>query len=779
MPEFEQHGWQGFWMPGRRVDGQHGVMVVIKRRFEVDMMTATCRPAVTSPITLMQEPFDDGEPPMVSYRHPSEIALEKPKVDIIIRATAYAPGGKPVPQFEVEFKIPRLMTRKLRIYGNRHLIWYPPVKWLTAEDLAKGEMWIWPDPDFSEPEPIDKLPLRYEHSYGGWAKIILTPDAQGMAAEAQVIGAVVEERREKKKEILEDLKKEEEEKKKGDKKEKPKPKGVTDEKAAKAAEKAFGGGGDDQKLDEETLKKLAEEEAKDDGMKIVSALRLGQHTAETAEEADAQKAAEEAEAKAKKKKGKDEPEEEEAEEKPGDPNAAFFSSSDSTSMLDISKLNLEDEFKEELDVRAVKEARKLKDEEGTLRDRATEFGDIEVINDDSWAAKYIRARPEKKKRKLEESEIPMVPFPGNLCGKGFVVSHMEEGVDKVPLPNIEDPEDPISPEEFVVELAEFNLNKLRQTAGWATYPMGWYPRAKFFGVYPWDLEAAKAHKEKAKEEYDEEDPDDKVIIEQFDKSELPIMHPLAFQEAHPKMQVKELRGDEECYFTNLTPDGNLFFRMPGIHPTVTIDMSKGPEPLSMRLDTVLFDLDDPKQPAVEMSWRGWYNLKNYDELGVKPLRKVNIIETDQEGWLEMKRKEASKETKKEGLTSAMAAVSDEEFDSMGEDALEKYRASFKKERGGKGVRLDDVTDAVVFDQTEDRQVIHDEWDQGIRDEKEAFIAEQKRKADILQKLKDKELKGKARDLADEEFGIIRDPDTGEILAVEPPEKPAGKGGKKK
>lgn len=767
MPEFEQHGWQGFWMPGRKCTGQHGVVVIVKRRFEVDMMTATCRPAVTAPVSLMQEPFDDGEPPMVSYRHPSEIALEKPNVDIMIRATAYAPGGKPVPQFDVEFRIPRLMSRKLRIYGNRHVVWYPPVKWLTAEDLAKGEMWIWPDPDFSEPEPIDKLPLRYEHAYGGWAKILMTSDAKGMAAEAKMVGEVIDERREKKKEILEDLKKEEAEKNKP--KEKPKPKGIEDDKAAAAAAKAFGGGGGEAKLDEETARRLAEEEAKDDGMKIASRFMLGQHMPETAEEAEAlRKAEEEA---AKKKKGKDEPEEE---EKPEDPNAKFFTSSESTSFLDMSKMNLEDEYKEELDERAIKEARRLKDEEGTLRDRATEFGDIELISDDSWAAKFIRARPEKKKRKFEESEIPTMPFPGNLCGKGFVVSHVEEAVDKVPLPNIEDPEDPISNEGFIVELAEFNLNNLRQTAGWMPYPMGWYPRAKLFGAYPWDLDNAKKAKEKAKEDFDPDDPDDKPLIEQYDKLEIPIMHPLAFQEAHPKMQVKELRGDEECYFTNLTPDGNLFFRMPGVHPTVTIDMSRGPEFLSMRLDTVLFDLEDPKQPAVEMCWRGFYNLKNYDELGEKPLRKVHIIEVDQEGWLEIKRKENSKADKKEGLTSSIQAITDEEVDAMGADADELYKAQFKRERGGKGVRLDDVTDAVVFDQTEDRQVIYDEWEQQFRDEKQAFIDEQKAKAEALQKIKDKDLKAKARELADEEFGIIRDPETGEVLAVEPPEKPKGK-----
>jgi len=765
MADFEEHGWQGFWLPGRRISGQHGIVVVIKRRFEVDMMSGTCVPAATPPVALAQEPYDDGEPPVVSYRAPSEIAIEKPKVDILVRGTGYAPGGKAVPQFDVEMRIPNVVTNKLRIFGNRHLIWYPPVKWLTAEDVAKGEPWIWPDPDFSDPEPIEKLPLRYEHSYGGWAKILMTPDVQQMAAEAAVVGAVIEERREKKKEILEELKKEEEAKNKP-KEDKPKPK--ADAAAAKLAAKAFAEGGGEQKLDDATAKKMAEAEAADDGMKIVSALRLGQDMPDTAEEADALKAAAaKAEAAAKKddkKDGKDETKKDE------DPNAKFFSGTDgATSMLDISKLNLDDELKDVLDERAKVEARKLKDEEGTLRDRATEFGDLK-LSDDSWAAKYLNTRPEKVKKKFEMPETPMMPYPTNLCGKGFVVSHVEEAVENIPLPNIEDPDDLLQNEDYIVDLTAFDLNKLRTPAGWGTYAMGAYPRARYFGAFPWDVETAKKMKEKAKEDFDEEDPDDKTSIAAIDSQEIPVMNPLAFQEAHPKLQVKELRGDESVYFTNLTPDGNLFFKLPGIHPTVTIDMSQGPEPVSLRIDQVLFDLEEPKKPAVELVWRGFYKLKSYAELEVKQFRKIRIIEVDQDGWVEMKRKE--------GVKTVGASDGERDEDAFdGKDIDEQYKAQFKRTRGGKGQRKDDVNDAFVFDQDEDRQVVHEEWDQSIRDDKQAFIDEQKAKAEAAGKLKEKLLKAQARELADDEFGIIRDPETGEVLAVEPPDK--GDGGKKK
>lgn len=448
----------------------------------------------------------------------------------------------------------------------------------------------------------------------------------------------------------------------------------------------------------------------------------------------------------------------------------FFSSSaaeGATSMLDLNKLAEHDEFKDLLDDRAKTEARKLKDDEGTLRDRATEFGDIKLHTDESWDAEFTKERPKKKKKEMPAEEM-MMPFPGNLSGKGFVVSHLEEAIENVPLPNIEDPEDLLSNEGIVVDLATMDLKKLRVPAGWGPYPIAWAPRSLYFGVNFWDLDAAKAGIAKVKDEYDPDDPDDKAALEALSKLDIPLMQVQAFQEAHPKMQVKELRGDEEIYLTNLTPEGTLFFRLPGVHPTVTIDMSKGPEPLKMRLDTLLLDIEDPKKPAVEMLWRGWYPLKSYQQLEVTPFKKITIIETDQEGWLEIQRKDAakSKNAESEGV-QLMADVEDEFDDVTGEEAERRYREQFKRGKDGFGARVDDVGDAKVWDQQQDRQLVKDDWDEGFKKDKEAFVDEQKKKADELQKLKDKALKAKAGEMADEELGIIRDPETGEILAIDP------------
>ena len=78
-----------------------------------------------------------------------------------------------------------------------------------------------------------------------------------------------------------------------------------------------------------------------------------------------------------------------------------------------------------------------------------------------------------------------------------------------------------------------------------------------------------------------------------------------------------------------------------------------------------------------------------------------------------------------------------------------------------------------FDQTEDRRLYTDEWDEQFRAEKEGFVDEAKKRAEEAEELRQKEMKKKAREIADEEFGIIRD-DDGSILVSDDPEPPKKK-----
>ena len=140
---------------------------------------------------------------------------------------------------------------------------------------------------------------------------------------------------------------------------------------------------------------------------------------------------------------------------------------DGTQILDISELEaVQDEYKATLDDKAAQRARKLKDKEGALRSRATEFGDIE-LTDDEWVDEHGE-RPEKKPVKEEEpSEHPEIPYPANPIGRGFCVGPLKPAVDGLKLPNIEWPDEPLTPEMLIRDLEEFDIQSHLPLIGFA------------------------------------------------------------------------------------------------------------------------------------------------------------------------------------------------------------------------------------------------------------------------------------------------------------------------
>src|SRR5690606_12214056 len=102
-----------------------------------------------------------------------------------------------------------------------------------------------------------------------------------------------------------------------------------------------------------------------------------------------------------------------------------------------------------------------------------------------------RGQEAPKPKVEEESPHPLMPYPANPIGRGYVVGPLKEAVDGVELPNIEYPDRPLTPETLIVDLAEFDLKALEAAPGFAPYPPGWFPRAGLAGAMPWDLDAAE------------------------------------------------------------------------------------------------------------------------------------------------------------------------------------------------------------------------------------------------------------------------------------------------
>ncbi len=775
MPEFASKGYQGIWQPGMRLSGQKGIAIILKRRFTVDLASGRCVPdEVTPGVALMAEYEDEDNPAESGIEQPGELTLEKPKVDVLVKATAYAPGGVPTPEFEVGLRIAGVLDRRLRVIGPRVARWVPPKKWLTDKEKAKGERQEYPPPEFSDPLPIEKLPLRYQYAYGGKAKLVLEAEFVEQAEEHQEEAKKKEARRERKKEIEKELKAEEE-KKAAEAKAAAEQEGksgvdaIPDEVARDKAAEAFSGG-HTKAVDAETLERLAKEVPEEE-LVAVSAYRLGRDLPDRpVEAAPADTVAGEAAEVVAEAAGA-------AAEKVAGELDGFFSGRERTAAIDISQLEAEgrDEFREALDERARREARVLADGEGTLRSRATEHGDI-VLTDEAWVDEH-RGKGPAKAAKKEESEFPEMPYPANPGGRGYCVSPLKDGVDGVPLPMIEDPARPLRPEAFVVDLTEFDLTKLPATPGFAAYPPGWFPRAGLAGTMPWDLDAAEAAKLKALEEYDPEDPDDQQAIELIRSQMVPVMQPGFYNEAHPDLQVERIRGDEEVMLLNLTPDGTLYFRLPGQHPKAELDMGAGRKPVGLRLDTLTLDVTEADQPTVEILWRGWHALKDFAELDNRPYIKVIVDDVDQETWLEAQREDEVKAPRSEG-TVAIKAIEDEELEPavLGEEAAVRYREEVSKRRVANEDELGaakDESGTVIFALDDERQLSGDEWDEEIRADKEAFIEEARRRHEESQSDKEKALRKKARELADAEFGIEREEEGGESGGK------GGKGGNKK
>ena len=275
MPDFTKAGYQGTWIPLRRINGDYGLTIILKRRYEVDMASADCVPAEDQPpIQLVQEFRDPENAATSDVLVGGEMCPEKERCDLIVKATAYAPGGKPATEFEVSLRFGGGFERTLRVIGNRVARFVEPKKRLTKKQVAAGEQQEYPIPEFSEPKPFVKLPLTYHFAFGGVGAIVMEADVAEVAAEFQEEAKLLEERNQRKKEIEQELIAEAEAEKEAEKAAKTSSPATTDEEAAEKADEAFAGPGGTQFLSREALEGL-EAEDQEPEMKKVSEYRLG------------------------------------------------------------------------------------------------------------------------------------------------------------------------------------------------------------------------------------------------------------------------------------------------------------------------------------------------------------------------------------------------------------------------------------------------------------------------------------------------------------------------
>jgi hypothetical protein len=123
-------------------DGVECAYGVVKATFALKDGTVAPEKA---PIVPVDEHW--GEPGASSLKYAAEMTLTKPGTDVLLLGHAYAPGGR-TREMEVTLKVGAL-AKTVRVFGNR-----------TWKSGLLGYK-------ISEPEPFEKVPLKYELAFGG------------------------------------------------------------------------------------------------------------------------------------------------------------------------------------------------------------------------------------------------------------------------------------------------------------------------------------------------------------------------------------------------------------------------------------------------------------------------------------------------------------------------------------------------------------------------------------------------------------------------------------
>jgi hypothetical protein len=130
------------WVRDR--DGAEIWIVAVKCSFDIHADGTTEVAAAQPPVTQIPEYADPAAPARSSLRHELDLVRTKLTTDVLLLGEAHAPGGAPVTQLEVGFRVGPVLKR-LRVTGDR----------------------VWQGGAPSPPRPFATMPIGWERAYGG------------------------------------------------------------------------------------------------------------------------------------------------------------------------------------------------------------------------------------------------------------------------------------------------------------------------------------------------------------------------------------------------------------------------------------------------------------------------------------------------------------------------------------------------------------------------------------------------------------------------------------
>ncbi len=191
---------------------------------------------------------------------------------------------------------------------------------------------------------------------------------------------------------------------------------------------------------------------------------------------------------------------------------------------------------------------------------------------------------------------PMMPFPymRNPLGRGFAIKNVAKAIQDLPLPNVEDVTDPLTPERLCCgECTNWERQPMPVGLGWL--PKTWLPRAALAGIMPAD----RAVEQELRAAYSKLVPAEHREL--YTRTQLPDMDFQFFNGASTGLSLPFLKGTEVIRTTNLTPDGECAFNLPGDEVRIGVDIGAGLLEPEVVLHSVMIRMDEKQ---VDLVWRG-------------------------------------------------------------------------------------------------------------------------------------------------------------------------------
>ena len=211
----------------------------------------------------------------------------------------------------------------------------------------------------------------------------------------------------------------------------------------------------------------------------------------------------------------------------------------------------------------------------------------------------LRDEPKVMLELLEGMPFEMRPgaYPRNPVGTGYVVNEEKKMIDGRPLPNLEDPNNPLSPERVLVRKPELWWRQpMPQSFGWLH--QCWYPRATFAGLVPYYPPP----------DHLDEFPEVKQgLIPKGQSQRLadaPIEEWVDFRllnGASPGLIMPYLKGDEKITLVGMDANGDVHIVLPGERPEILVRFGKDMLKIETHLHTVCILKEESRLFLV---WRG-------------------------------------------------------------------------------------------------------------------------------------------------------------------------------